>query len=355
MSYLPKFFFSLLACGLLSWCACQKEDTDPVEPDPVQFSCADQPTVCQLSAANGNFAIDLWQQVTKDEAEDNNIFLSPFSISTALHMTLNGADAMTYEQMETVLRTEVFSQQARNEAFQTLLTTLSRLDPHTQLELANSIWPKEGYPVRSTFLEENATYYNSEVIPINFADLPAAISQVNEWISDKTNGLIKNALTELPSHVVMLLVNAIYFKGEWQVAFDPEDTYASEFQSAAGPQAVDMMHLPEARLPYFQTEIFQAVDLAYGDSIFSMSIFVPKPGYDVHDISEQLTAANWDSWINSFQPTHIDLSLPKFKMEYEIKLKKSLVTMGMTEAFSDLADFSRMIEGRSVKIDEVIH
>jgi serpin B len=354
MTLFPKFLLSTLLLGLLSWSACEKDIPDP--PDPtVNFSCTETPDACALSTANGHFAIDLWQQLTADEAADQNIFISPFSISTALTMTLNGADGDTYEQMQTVLRTEIFTREVRNEAFQTLLTTLPYLDPHVQLELANSIWPREDYPVRAAFLQENETYFNSEVIPISFADMPAVISQVNNWIADKTNGLIEDALTELPSNVVMLLINAIYFQGDWQVAFDPEDTYPAEFQSAAGPQNVDMMHLPEVSMPYFETDRFQAVDLAYGDSIFSMSVFVPKPGYDVHDISAQLTAENWATWTSSFVPTDIELSIPKFKMEYEVKLKKSLVTMGMGTAFSDAADFSKLVEGGGVKIDEVIH
>ena len=116
-----------------------------------------------------------------------------------------------------------------------------------------------------------------------------------------------------------------------------------------------MMHIPENDFPYFQTELFQAVDLPYGDSIFSMSIFLPKDGHELGEVVEALNAQTYDEWISSFTPSTVELHLPKFELEYEAKLKRTLSDLGMSLAFTGSADFSKMVDGGGVYIDEVIH
>ncbi|MEO0875082.1 MAG: serpin family protein, partial [Bacteroidota bacterium] len=152
-----------------------------------------------------------------------------------------------------------------------------------------------------------------------------------------------------------LLINAIYFQGSWQTQFDAENTVSAEFNTPNGPVQAELMHQPETNMRYFETERFQAVDLPYGDSIFSMSVFLPKEGFEVQDVVSELSAENWANWLTQFTSTNIELLLPKFEMEYEIKLKGTLPTMGMPTAFTDFADFSQMIQGGGVKIDDVIH
>lgn len=351
-----RSLFSLMLVTSIVLCfQCEKSTPDPIITPPIEFSCQDDPQVCELATANGNFAIDLFKNVIQEEQSGSNIFISPFSISTALHMTLNGAAGQTLQDMHTTLRTNDLDVTQLNTAFQKLLDVLPQLDRGTQLQLANSIWPQVGYPVLSSFLETNESKYNSEVVPVNFADAPAVIQQVNNWVSDHTNGLIEETLTELPSNVVMLLINAIYFKASWQKAFDPAETRLATFYSPQGELEAPMMHQAEVEHPYFETEYMQAVDLSYGDSIFSMSVFLPKSDYTVDDIIANLNATRWNDWLASFQTQQIELFLPKFKLEYEIKLKKNLSIMGMANAFSGAADFSQMIDGGGVKIDDVIH
>ncbi len=343
------FLFPLLLS--LFFFQCKKSDT-PL-PDGTQFSCTQSPNTCELTDANGNFAIDIFKQINS-ESPDDNLFISPFSISTALTMTVNGANSQTLDDMRNTLRINGLSMPTVNEAYKELLEVLPALDPKTKLKLANSIWPQLEYPVLQSFLDLNTQYYNSEIKPVEFKD-PAVIEQVNQWVEDNTDGLIKETLSELPPDVVMLLINAIYFKGTWKTEFKPADTQKANFYAADGLVEVDMMHIQENNFPFFSNDLFQAIDLPYGDSIYSMSIFLPKEGHNVGEIIGQMSAENWDAWVSSFSSTPVQLFLPKFKMEFDIKLKRTLSDMGMGKAFSDAADFTKMIDGGGVKIDDVIH
>lgn len=349
MRVLPIFF--LFALTFL-FAQCKKEN--PSTPETIEFSCADQPAVCALTAANGNFALDLFKQINGEEPADKNIFISPFSISTALTMTTNGAAGQTLDGMQSTLQIAGLGLAEVNTSYKTLLNTLPLLDTNTKLKLANSIWHQTDYPVLSSFLQSNSTYYNSDILPVNFRN-PAVIGQVNDWVETHTDGLIKETISELDANTIMLLINAIYFKGAWRTKFDPASTQTADFFTASGTEQVNMMHIPASDFPYFHNELFQAIDLPYGDSIYSMSVFLPKEGHDVNEIVAALNGTTWNQWLSAFQAKAVELYLPKFKMAYDKKLKRTLVDMGMGLAFSDAAEFTRMIQDGGVKIDDVIH
>ena len=344
--------FTILAITTIVW-QCKKSDDVTPEQNPADFSCANNPVTCDLTTSNGLFAIDLFKQMQEEEPDDN-IFISPFSISTALTMTVNGANGETLDDMRNTLKITGLSMESINESYQQLLEVLPALDPQTKLKLANSIWPQIDYPVLQSFLDLNTEYYNSEVIPVDFKD-SGVIPQVNAWVENNTDGLIKETLKELPPGVVMLLINAIYFKGAWKTEFDPENTHAADFYTPNDTITVDMMHIPENDFPYFANDLFQAIDLPYGDSIFSMSVFLPREGHTVDEVIAEMNANTWEAWLSSFQTQAVQLFLPKFKLEYEKKLKRTLSDMGMEIAFTDSADFSKMVYGGGVLIDEVIH
>ncbi|MFZ2899614.1 MAG: serpin family protein [Saprospiraceae bacterium] len=343
-----KNLFLLLALVLMA-AQCKKDKLGP----GIEFSCDDNPATCELTAANGDFAIALFKQMNSEEP-DGNIFISPFSISTALTMTVNGAAGQTFDDMRSTLQIAGMEMPVVNESYKQLLEVIPGLDPQTKVKLANSIWPKLDYPVLESFLETNANYFNSEVVPVDFKD-PNVVKQVNKWIEDHTDGLLKETLSSLPPDVVMLLINAIYFKGTWQTEFDPDNTHQATFYANTGAQEVDMMHIPESDFPYFQNDLFQAIDLPYGDSIFSMTVFLPKDGQTVGNVIEALTPETYQQWLNSFQTGPVSLYLPKFKMEYKKELKRTLSDMGMGVAFTGFADFTKMIDGGGVMIDDVIH
>jgi serine protease inhibitor len=345
-----KYILLLAMLGLITFHAqvAKCQTTNPI------FSCADQPSVCEIAGVNGLFAIDLFKQLNREEAAGGNIFISPFSISTALAMTANGAVGQTLADMNTTLKFSGLDMDSINASYKTLLKTLPLLDPSTKLKIANSIWPQAGGAVLPSFLKTNSNNFSSEIVPVDFRQPEAVVEQVNGWVEDKTEGLIKNALGGLPRGMEMLLINAIYFKGAWKVQFDPKNTHKANFQSIKGLQEVDMMHIPLATFPYFSNEVFQAVDLPYGNGSYSMSIFLPYEGHDVEEVIADMDSSTWKTWLPAFQPQELRLFMPKFKLEYSTMLRETLSGMGMASAFSPGANFTNMIK-TGTYIGDVLH
>ncbi len=328
---------------------------DGIDPNPTrkQVNCTDVPGICALSAPINSFGIDLFKRLHADEPE-SNIFISPLSISSALTMTANGASGETQSQMLEALKLENQPLANTNTDYQNFITEISVLDPLVKLSIANSIWYREGYPVKDDFLKVNEENFLSETQELDFG-LPQAVEIINGWIEDNTGGLIRDMLDAIPGDAVMYLINAIYFKGDWLYAFDNENTIDSYFyKEDSSTVSIDMMQQPEIGIPYLYRAEFQAVDLPYGDSLFSMMLLLPNEGYTITDLIDVLGPSAYSEWVGDMQAKTVKLSLPRFKMEYKQLLNQHLMDMGMPLAFTDAADFSGIADA-SLKISRVIH
>jgi len=328
---------------------------DIIEPAPTtNINCDETPEACDVSESNNAFGFKLFQTLHND-APDDNIFISPLSVATALSMTVNGAKGQTKADMMATLQQNDISLEAVNDGFLQLLGLLPGLDPQVEVKLANSIWYRENFAVRQSFLDANDEHYNSEVAALDFGN-PVARDIINDWVKDNTNGLIESIIDEpIPASVVMYLINAIYFKGSWLYEFDPEDTSPASFNLADGSATeVDMMSYGETKLNYFETETFQAADLPYGDSVYTMSVLLPKEGYGVDDIIPQLNNTSWDQWSESYIYQDMVFAMPRFEMEYKESLVKALSSMGMGIAFGGGCDLTGIADADLV-IDDVKH
>ncbi|MCG8327792.1 MAG: serpin family protein [Chitinophagales bacterium] len=335
--------------------SCDTTDDIPTPNPPVSnIDCDETPEACNVTKSNNAFGFKLFQTLHND-TPDENIFISPMSVATALSMTVNGAKGQTKADMMATLEQNNISLEAVNDGFLQLLNLLPALDPEVELNLANSIWYREGFQVRQDFLTANEEHYDSEVASLNFAD-PAARETINAWVDDKTQGLIESIVDEpISSDVVMYLINAIFFKGAWLHEFDPEHTYATQFRLEDGSTTeVDMMTYNQTLLNYFETENFQAVDLPYGDSIYTMSLFLPKQDANIDDIIASLNNDNWAQWSESYFYQDMYFGMPRFEMEYDESLVKALSSMGMSIAFGGGCDLTGIADADLV-IDEVKH
>lgn len=334
---------------------CNNEDPNSTPTVPVNYGCTDNPTACELTTANNQLGFKVFKELHKEDT-DKNIFISPLSISTALAMTLNGAATQTYDDMQSTMELSDLSKEEINQAYQYVLNALPLLDEAIDLKLANSIWHDLAFSANAEFLGLNEEFFNSEVAALDFKS-PSAKEEINDWVERNTDGLIKEIIKEIPSGVVMYLINAIYFKGSWKEPFKEERTEEEDFILADNSTTtVPMMAFEhKMELPYFSTETFQAVDLAYADSIFSMSLFLPNTTADLDQVINELETDSWENWINSFSDQEIVFSMPKFKMEYEKKLNDVLKQLGMEIAFNGgQADFSNIGPG-GLFISEVRH
>jgi len=303
------------------------------------------------------FGLTLFRAINQEES-DKNLLISPLSVSMALGMTLNGAAGTTYENMAATLEKAGLSEKEINESYRHLLDLMMGLDPQVTVSIANSIWYRNTFEVESDFLEVNQQYFDAVVADLDFDD-PESVDIINAWVDQKTSGKIDEIVEEIDWNTVMYLINALYFKGNWIHQFDPDVTADAPFSNADGTTStVPMMH-QENTFPFLHTELFDAVDLPYGDSLFSMTLFLPREAAGVNDLVARLDADSWDDWIDRLSPTRMMLSLPRFTFSYEKSLKDVLSATGMEVAFdpaeADFTGINKNAKDSGLHISEVIH
>lgn len=306
-----------------------------------------------LVQADNRFGLNLFRAVSADEP-DANVFVSPLSVSMALGMTLNGAADSTYRAMAAVLEKEGLTTEAVNQSYRSLIDLLRSLDPAVALEIANSIWYREGFAVEQSFLDVNRTYFDAEVQALDFTKAEA-VTTINRWVDEATHGKIEDIVEAIPPEAVMYLINAIYFKGDWTYRFDPQETEDAAFHNADGTTTeVPLMH-QEAALPYVRTDRYTAVDLPYGDSLYSMTVVLPVDGLTVSDLVADLDPAAWQELTSSLAVGDVRVYLPRFELEYEKELGDVLAALGMGVAFGAQADFSGINPVERLSISRVLH
>lgn len=315
---------------------CSNQPVDPPDNPPRELTAAEKHVV----ESDNKFGLKLFREIVKQD-EDSNVFISPLSISMALGMTYNGAEGATEEAMRNVLELAGLTEQEINESYRSLIDLLTQLDPQVIFEIANSIWCREGFPVKEEFININQTYFDAEVATLDF-NKPDASKTINGWVDEKTHGKITKIVPdEIDPETVMFLINAIYFKGTWTCEFDEEDTREDWFTLPDSSQIRCQMMRQENEFSYFENDLFQAIDLPYGNEKFSMTIFLPKPEVDIDSLISQFNQENWGNWLGSFASDSGKLYFPKFTLEYKIKLNDVLTALGMGIAFDgSRADFS---------------
>jgi serpin B len=339
----------ILACSDRGVSNDEKNDDDPHRRTPASLTESEK----ELLGATNEFGFEFFRQVIAAEDRDNNIFISPLSASVALGMAWNGAVGTTRTEMETTLGLAGINRQEANEAYQSVIKLLVGLDPDVTMTIANSIWAREGLPLKAEFIDLNQTYFDALVRVLDFSRDESADS-INGWVYDNTGGKIPDIVSKpLPPDLLALLINAVYFKAAWTSKFDPDSTIAGEFHRHDGSVSECRFMRMHTGFDLYGNAYFDALNLPYGDSSFNMMLILPDSGVSEIDILNQFTAENWAQWTESFIRREGELLLPKFKFEYEINLNEVLKAMGIQTAFSDFADFSEMVEGGGVKIDEV--
>ena len=311
----------------------------------------EDPDVSSVASANTRFGFKLLQDLRERES-GGNIFISPLSISIALTMTYNGAAGETEHAMAEVLEIGGLDRDTVNHSNAALRNSLENPDPKVEISIANSIWSRQGVDLNADFLERNRAFFGAEIASLDF-NSPQATEIINEWVDTNTNGKIEKIVGRIDPQTLLFLINAIYFKGNWQDEFDPSRTRPGTFQLPSGSEKRVQMMRREGAYPYFRGENFEATNLPYGDGRVSMYIFLPNRDSSLNKFLGNLNAENWEGWISQFQDRRHEMMLPRFKLEYEVRLNDTLKALGMDIAFSSGADFSGM--GPSLFISEVRH
>jgi len=322
---------------------------DGSSPDARRLTSIDD----RLVRGNSAFAFELLRK-TCGSGETRNLFISPLSVSVALAMTYNGASGKTADEMATVLGFEGIDLGELNQSMADLTTVLEQVDSTVQLTVANSLWGRKEFAFRPDFLQRNAAFYRAETQSLDFAD-PGAPVVINGWVNRSTQGLIDKIIDAIPRDAMLYLINAIYFKGRWQTAFDPTVTSDGPFHLADGNEKIVPMMNQSGSFRYAESEGVQVVRLPYGTGRMGMYIFLPAGAHGLGGFLTGLDDRVFIEWMSRLAPREGNVLVPRFKMEYECGLVPTLRALGMRDAFdASTADFSGMSDA-ALCVSEVKH
>ena len=338
-----KITASLVGMSLLlpiAGCGASNEVNSLQIADGVEFGEKDYEKIVTPSNELG---FELLDKIKPDD--EGNLFISPTSLWMAIALAYNGADGATKEEIAKVLQVSGMDSMDVNKANASLMTALDKDSESIRLQIANSIWLNEEYQFQKEYAQRTKNYFNAEIAEIDIKG-PDSPKMINEWVRKATNDKIEKMVDgPLDENFVAMLLNAIYFKGDWKFPFDKKVTENREFRLMNGTEKeVPFMKLQE-ELPYMANNEFQAVKLPYENGEMSMTIVLPNEQKSFDEFQAMLSAEKWEALQSDFKSMRGTLLLPKFKMEYETELNDALKSLGMASAFTDFADFSKMVEG----------
>ena len=310
--------------------ACNKEDTPkdvkPAEPIVLTVKQADR------AAADNRFALEIFKEVSTQNG--SNTFFSPLSLNMALGMLYNGASGETRIEMADVLGMADFSETEINEYYQKMSQALLKIDPMTDISIANSIWHREGFLVKQPFIDVNQKYFDAVVKSLDFSKSDAA-DIINKWCADKTKNRIREIVgNPISNNIKMFLINALYFKSKWEHQFKKENTKQDDFTIANNQKKRINMMEQTTDLPYYADQHLQCVEMPYGNKAFSMVAILPANDMNVDELIEYLDNTAWNNIVKNLRQKEVWLKLPRFKIECDIPLNEPVKNTGMKLIFN---------------------
>ncbi|XP_040840689.1 serpin B4-like isoform X1 [Ochotona curzoniae] len=327
-----------------------------------------------FSKAHTQFTLDLFQQLGKSKEE--NVFYSPFSITAALRLLLLGSKGNTAQQIREVLHLQEDTKNTKEEStrhvegsenvhfhFQELVTDLSKPTDAYQLKIANKFYGEKTFPFSQKYVDAITKYYLANAESVDFVnDAEENEKKINCWVESQTNGKIKNLLPDgtLDSSTILVLVNAIYFKAEWDQKFYTNKTKEAEFWLTKDTsKPVRMMK----QVDYFNFALLEdaearILEIPYKGKDLSMIVLLPNEVEGLQKLEQHLTAEKLIKWMSSenMENVEVNLHLPQFKMEKSYELNSMLKAMGIVDAFNPRdADLSGLAEHRGLVVSEALH
>lgn len=328
-----KHFFPLIgACclsvGMLTSCSEDEPVTPNVKYNPgtVKLTAAQQ---AQVENSN-EFAWKFFKEVSKGEQQD--VFVSPLSVTYALGMLSNGAVGDTQKEILEGLEFRSGKVEDINSLCHQLMIESPKLDKSTQLSMANAVVVNKKIQLQPTFQNVVKKQYDALVASKDFSS-PATLSFINQWASEHTQGMVPKILERINPDGVSYLLNALYFKGIWYRQFDKKHTKKEAFTKADGTKSqVQMMHQKEQFL-IGENEMYQTVVLPYGNGSYEMIVVLPREGKKLSDVLVAMNGKQWKDNLKATRFAEVDLKLPRFTSVYNRELNDVLKLLGMNAMF----------------------
>jgi serpin B len=327
----------------------------PKEPPRADDTGWTKEGVQEVVNGNNKFALELYSELSK--SEKGNIFFSPYSISSALAIVYEGARGRTAEEIKSVFHFPSYETLRPN--FAAIYNSINKGYKDYELRTGNALWVQQSFPLLEEYTSTVERYYGGKATNLDFVgETEKSRETINSFIEEQTNGKIKDLIPQgfLSPQTVLVITNAIYFKGTWVWEFDPKETREMDFKiSSNNTIKVPMMFMKpseKARFNYTETDDLQILELPYKGGKISMLILLPKG--DLSSI-EPLTLEKIEEWKSKMKETELDsIYLPKFEFKAKYFLNDNLKRLGMPTAFTPSADFSGITAG-NIWISSVIH
>lgn len=306
------------------------------------------------NVAKRDFAVDFLRESMAIYG-DENLLVSPLSAEMALSLSANGAKGETLREMLKLIGMSDSSLSVMNRYYGNLMAELPERDDETTVKLANAVWVDDRFKLSEGFAD-SARIFRAKVDAIDLQD-PANAKILNKWAADNTENLINNIVNEkmFSPSLRMIIANALYFKGWWQIRFDASKTTWKYFYKENGEEVPVRMMRKTAHYRYIRPETcnFQIACLEYKGGAYEMMVVLPDKGHTVENVLNELTTGHLTEWSDNAMSKNLQLELPSFKMNWGKSLKECFKKMGMEKAFSGNADFSGMTDSERLNVSDI--
>ncbi len=314
--------------------------------------------ISSLVTSTSKFAFKLFRklavQTISSSADNKNVFISPYSVSSALTMTYAGAKNETSKEMEELFQFDLSKDKILS-GFNYLDLSLQK-ENNFVLNIANEAWGQNGFSFEKEYLDQLAIHYGAGLNLLDFIRKPEPSRiTINRWVADNTNGKILDLIPQgmIDPNTRFVLTNAIYFNADWETPFEKKSTHSQMFyRSATDSIGVDMMHSDNS-FAYGEFEDCKVIELPYKGNRISMTIILPEIAIDQFCIG--LDEVKMDVISRGLKTEKVILNLPKFSFDYNVSLEGYLMQLGMKTAFTSDADFSGITKETKLLISKVLH
>lgn len=314
-------------------------------------------SISDLSIKNMDFAMNLYRKISS--SNDNNVFLSPLSISTSFAALLLASDGATRDEMVKGLNLEQLDRDHQPELIPKLFQLLQQTITHNgslEMEQDMALFVRQQLHIEKNFQDQIKMFFDADIQRVDFADVEAAISSINEHVKRKTGNKVGDMISSLDPTTQLMLINTIFFQGNWKQPFNPNFTENTQFH-------IDNYNIVQVPMMFQEEKFYTTDDTALGVRLLkvpyqegvAMLVLLPDKGVDYTTIDDEINARTFRRWIKNLHRTKLEVSMPKFKMSQSYSLQKFLPDLGFHSIFSSFANLTKLNHNEDFKLSEVLH